>query len=101
MPRERNDWYYWTKNKHAHFIRFRESDCQVAQATIKALSDDDCREAWVAYGSYKWRVTGPCWSTYHAAAIVRTLDEAKKAVDERVMKIIAEEFQPEYVNPLG
>ena len=89
MP-ERNDWYYWTKNQHAHFIQFRAVDNKVATATIFPLGE-----------RFVWKVNGPCWSTYEAEGIVDTLDMAKQAVDERVIKVIEEEFQPEYVPPLG
>jgi hypothetical protein len=101
MPEKRNDWYYWSKNKYVHFIVWRDRDDQVAQAIIRSLSDAECQKAWLPYGSYEWRVSGPCWSTYEATGTPRTLDEAKQAVDQRVMAIIADEFRPEFIPPLG
>lgn len=97
MP-ERNDWYYWSKNRHAHFIVFRDSDDRVATGIVKsAVIEIDEHSHSVAV----WRVNGPCWSTYEKTGTADSLDEAKKAVDEQVMAIIEEEFKPEYIPPLG
>ncbi len=89
---ERNDWYYWSKNRYGHFIVFRERDNQVARASIHQTPIN---------GLLRWIVMGPCWTTYQETGLVPTLEEAKQAVDERVMKIIAEEFKLEYINPVG
>lgn len=45
-----NDWYYWSRNQHIHFIRFRNSNDQVATASIKG----------VAPYPFEWKVNGPC-----------------------------------------
>jgi hypothetical protein len=88
-----NDWYYWSQNQRAHFIVWRLQDNQVAKATVwKPI---------IPNGKYIWTVIGPCWSTYEETEAELTLPEAKKAVELRVMKIIEEEFRPEYVAPLG
>jgi hypothetical protein len=87
-----HDWYYWTKNKYAHFIVFRERDNKVATGIIY---DHRSFVKRPGIALVEWRVNGPCWSTYEDAGTVMTLDEAKKAVDERVMKIIEEEFEHE------
>ena len=82
-------------NQHAAFIPdvAIAQDNQVARAVIwKPLLPD---------GVYTWIVTGPCWSTYEETDAADTLDAAKKAVDERVMKIIEEEFELEPLHPLG
>ena len=86
-----NDWYYWSRNQHVHFIVFRLRENQVAQAGCRTI---DGRV-------YRWAVTGPCWSTYQEQGRADSLEEAKKAVDTRVMKIIEEEFEPEPVHPMG
>jgi hypothetical protein len=86
-----NDWFYWTHNRHCYFIVFRVPEDRVARGLIRETGD----------GTFQWEVTGPCWSTYEEKGVADTLLFAKQAVNERVMKIIAEEFKEEYVHPLG
>ena len=92
-----NDWYYWSKNKYAHFIRFRIQDNQVATAKVIPLT--------YACGScetkFEWKVNGPCWSAYEETGMADDLNEAKEAVNKRVMAIIEREFEPESVHPMG
>jgi len=87
---ERNDWYYWTHNQHCHFIQFRDCDDKVATATIFPLGE-----------RFVWKINGPCWSAYEKSGIATSLDEAKQAIDQQAMAIVAEEFAPEPVHPLG
>ncbi len=50
---------------------------------------------------FVWTVLGPCWTLYEETESERTLEDAKKAVEKRIDAIIAQEFEPEYVHPLG
>ena len=87
----RNDWYYWSRNQYAHFIVFRDRDQRVATAKVTPLPA----------GTFGVLVNAPSRPRFHYAGNVSTLAAAKTAVDERVMAVIAEEFRPEYVPPLG
>lgn len=81
----------YSRNQYAHFIVFRERDQRVATTKVTPLPD----------GTFGALVNAPSRPRFNYAGHVSTLDEAKAAVDERVMAIIAEEYKPEYRPPLG
>ncbi len=83
-------WYYWSHNRYAHFIVWRNRDNAVAQAKIRQVQPH----------MFVWTVKGPCWSLYEETESERTLEAAKQAVEKRVDAIIADEFRSEYVSPL-
>lgn len=86
---KRNDWFFWSKNKHSHFIVWRNREDSVATANIKETPD----------GVFTWKVDG--WSHYEATGTSKMLDEAKQAASDKVFEVIKKECKPEYVHPLG
>lgn len=84
-------WYFWSRNKYAHFIVWRDGEDSVARATVKEMPD----------GSFSFQVNGPCWSLFERKGTAATLDIAKEEVDYEVEKIIEEEYREEYIPPLG
>lgn len=86
-----NEWYYWTCNQHAHFIRFRRADEAVAKGIVRILPE----------GGFQWTATWPCWMLCEETGWTASLDEAKQAVNQRVDAIIQQEYKAEYVPPLG
>lgn len=81
----RNNWYYWTHNRYAHYIVWRNRDHNVATASVKPRPDGQC----------DWQVSGPCWSLFEASGVAADLPAAKAAADAKVMQIIKEEYAPE------
>lgn len=94
---EKNDWYYWSRNRYSYFIIFRNRDeSPVAKATIKYLP------SWrMSDGDFRCTFRGPCWTLNEWTRWTKTLEEGVAQIEEALMKVIAEEFKPEYVPPLG
>lgn len=80
-----DDWYYWTRNHHCHFIKWKHYEDKVADANVKVQED----------GTFSWAVIGPCWSLYQEKGVSQGLEDAQREVDERVGKVIAQEYKEE------
>jgi hypothetical protein len=87
----RNEWYFWGRNRYAHFIVFHDREQRVASTKVTPLSD----------GTFGVLVDAPSWPRFNFVGSSSSLEEAKATVDERVMAIIGEAFKPEYRPPLG
>jgi len=88
MNKSTHGWYFWTKNKYAHFIRSKHFDNQLVSGIVKKTEN-----------GFAWKVVGPCWTTYEESGSCPTLEAAQQEVDKCVMDIIVEEFREEQVFP--